>query len=181
MKVVVAGGFGAGKTTLVRSVSEMEPLHTEEVMTAAGEFVDDIEGVRDKTTTTVAMDFGRLTLNDGLVLYLFGAPGQKRFRPMWDDLTFGALGILVLVDTRRLGDSFEIIDMVEESGHSYAVAVNAFPDAPGYPIEVLRDHLDLAQDTPLVTCDARDFSSSVQALIALLTHRLANTPPDVAP
>lgn len=176
VKLLVAGPFGVGKTTLIRTLSETPPLHTEEVMTQSGAIVDDLAGVRNKTTTTVAIDFGRLTLPGDLVLYLFGTPGQKRFRPLWQDIARGALGALVLADTRRLADSFEVMDIVEEAGLRYAVAVNTFPDAPHYDAEKLRDALDLHPDTPLVMCDARDQNQSVDALIALVGHVLAHTP-----
>ncbi len=176
VKLLVAGPFGVGKTTLIRALSETPPLHTEEVMTQSGAFVDDLAGVREKTTTTVAMDFGRLTLPGDLVLYLFGTPGQKRFRPLWHDIACGALGALVLADTRRLADSFEVMDIIEEAGLRYAVAVNTFPDAPQYNVGMLRDALDLHAETPLVLCDARDRGQSVDALIALVGHVLAHTP-----
>ncbi|MGW1838751.1 GTP-binding protein [Streptomyces sp. BBFR2] len=176
VKLLVAGPFGVGKTTLIRALSETRPLHTEEVMTQSGAFVDDLAGVREKTTTTVAIDFGRLTLPGDLVLYLFGTPGQKRFRPLWQDIARGALGALVLADTRRLADSFEVMDIIEEAGLRYAVAVNTFPDAPHYDVEKLRDALDLHPETPLVLCDARDRDQSVDALIALVGHVLAHTP-----
>lgn len=135
VKLLIAGPFGVGKTTLIRALSETPPLHTEEVMTQTGAGVDDLAGVREKTTTTVAIDFGRLTLPGDLALYLFGTPGQKRFRPLWQDIARGALGALVLADTRRLADSFEVMDIVEEAGLRYAVAVNTFPDAPQYDAE----------------------------------------------
>ncbi|WP_310716314.1 GTP-binding protein [Streptomyces lydicus] len=176
VKLLVAGPFGVGKTTLIRALSETPPLHTEEVMTQSGAFVDDLAGVREKTTTTVAIDFGRLTLPGDLVLYLFGTPGQKRFRPLWQDIARGALGALVLADTRRLADSFEVMDIIEEAGLRYAVAVNTFPDAPYYDAEKLREALDLHPETPLVMCDARDRDQSVDALIALVGHVLAHTP-----
>ncbi|MCB5906813.1 GTP-binding protein [Streptomyces pinistramenti] len=176
VKLLVAGPFGVGKTTLIRALSETPPLHTEEVMTQSGAFVDDLAGVREKTTTTVAIDFGRLTLPGDLVLYLFGTPGQKRFRPLWQDIARGALGALVLADTRRLADSFEVMDIIEEAGLRYAVAVNTFPDAPQHTIHSLRDALDLHPDTPLVMCDARDRDQSVDALISLVGHVLAHTP-----
>lgn len=176
VKLLIAGPFGVGKTTLIRALSETPPLHTEEVMTQTGAGVDNLAGVREKTTTTVAIDFGRLTLPGDLVLYLFGTPGQKRFRPLWQDIARGALGALVLADTRRLADSFEVMDIVEEAGLRYAVAVNTFPDAPQYSAEKLREALDLHPETPLVMCDARDREQSVDALIALVGHVLAHTP-----
>ncbi len=176
VKLLIAGPFGVGKTTLIRALSETPPLHTEEVMTQTGAAVDDLAGVREKTTTTVAIDFGRLTLPGDLVLYLFGTPGQKRFRPLWQDIARGALGALVLADTRRLADSFEVMDIVEEAGLRYAVAVNTFPDAPEYSVEKLREALDLHPETPLVMCDARNQEQSVDALIALVGHVLAHTP-----
>ncbi|MGP3978100.1 GTP-binding protein [Streptomyces sp. 8N114] len=172
VKLLVAGPFGVGKTTFIRSLSETQPLHTEEVMTRTGALVDDLAGVRDKTTTTVAIDFGRLTLPGDLVLYMFGTPGQRRFRPLWQDIARGALGALVLADTRRLADSFEVMDMIEEAGLRYAVAVNSFPDSPQHHPDTLRDHLDLEPDTPLVVCDARDRDQSADALIALVGHVL---------
>lgn len=180
VKLLVAGPFGVGKTTFIRSLSETTPLHTEEVMTRTGALVDDLAGVREKSTTTVAIDFGRLTLPDDLVLYMFGTPGQRRFRPLWQDIARGALGALVLTDTRRLGDSFEVMDMIEEAGLRYAVAVNAFPDAPAHPADELRDHLDLHPETPLVTCDARDRDQSADALIALVGHVLDHSPQETA-
>lgn len=176
VKLLVAGPFGVGKTTFIRSLSETAPLHTEEVMTRSGALVDDLAGVREKSATTVAIDFGRRTLPGDLVLYLFGTPGQRRFRPLWQDIARGALGALVLADTRRLEDSFEVMDMVEEAGLRYAVAVNTFPDSPHHSAETLRDHLDLHADTPLVHCDARDHDQSADALIALVGHVLAHTP-----
>ncbi|MCW7947292.1 ATP-binding protein [Streptomyces hygroscopicus] len=178
VKILVAGPFGVGKTTMIDALSETAPLHTEETMTQAGATVDDVAGIRSKHTTTVAIDFGRRTLPGDLVLYLFGTPGQRRFKPLWEDIAHGALGALVLVDTRRLGDSFEVIDMIEERGLRYAVAVNVFPDAPSYAPMVLRDRLDLAEHTPLVTCDARDTTSSIDALIALVSHLIAHSSMD---
>ncbi|MGH3312073.1 MAG: GTP-binding protein [Streptomyces sp.] len=180
VKLLVAGPFGVGKTTFIRSLSETAPLHTEEVMTRSGALVDDLAGVREKSTTTVAIDFGRLTLPGDLVLYLFGTPGQRRFRPLWQDIARGALGALVLADTRRLSDSFEVMDMVEEAGLRYAVAVNTFPDSPSHHPSTLRDHLDLHPETPLVLCDARDRDQSADALIALVGHVLAHTPQETA-
>ncbi|MEU2289083.1 ATP/GTP-binding protein [Streptomyces sp. NPDC013178] len=185
VKILVAGPFGVGKTTLIDSVSEIRPLHTEEDVSEASAEVDDLAGVREKTTTTVAIDFGRISLPGGVVLYLFGTPGQERFRSLWDDIAYGALGALVLVDSRRLDASFDVLGLVEESGLPYAVAFNAFPDAPplsnalarGHPQrhygeEQLRRALDLEAGTPMVTCDARDANSSIDALLALVDHLL---------
>ncbi|MEU1283842.1 ATP/GTP-binding protein [Kitasatospora sp. NPDC005856] len=176
MKLVVAGPFGVGKTTLIRTLSEIATLHTEEAMTETGRPVDDLAGLPGKVTTTVAVDFGRLTLPGNVVLYMFGTPGQRRFFPLWRDIARGAVGALVLADTRRLADSFEIMDMVEEQGLPYAVAVNRFPDAPEHPVEVLRTHLDLHAATPLLLCDARERDSSLDALIALAEHVLDALP-----
>jgi uncharacterized protein len=168
VKLLIVGHFAVGKTTLVGSLSEIRPLRTEEHMTQAGAGVDDLAGVPAKTTTTVAMDFGRLTLSDDLVLYLFGAPGQQRFTPLWHDLARGALGALVLADTRRIEDSFDVMTLLEERGLRYAVAINQFDDAPAFPEEELREALDLLPTTPLITCDARDRDSATRALIALV-------------
>ncbi|WP_393061611.1 ATP/GTP-binding protein [Streptomyces sp. LN549] len=176
MKLVVTGPFGVGKTTLIRTLSEIPTLHTEEAMTQSSTLLDDTAGLPEKTTTTVAIDFGRLTVLDDLVLYMFGTPGQERFLPLWEDIARGALGALVLVDTRRLADSFAVMDMVEEQGLPYAVAVNRFPDAPAHSDEVLRKHLDLAAGTPLVQCDARERRGSIDALIALAEHVLTRLP-----
>ncbi|MFB7328784.1 ATP/GTP-binding protein [Streptomyces sp. NPDC056190] len=171
VKIIVAGPFGVGKTTLIDSVSEIRPLHTEETLSEASARVDDLAGVREKATTTVAIDFGRISLPGGIVLYLFGTPGQERFRPLWDDITHGALGALVLVDSRRINASFDVLGLVEESGLPYAVAFNAFPDSPShYSDEELRAALDLEPATPMVTCDARDADSSIDALLALVQH-----------
>ncbi|MEU8341344.1 Signal recognition particle receptor subunit beta, a GTPase [Actinomadura meyerae] len=172
VKILIVGHFAVGKTTYVGTLSEIRPLRTEERMTQAGATVDDLAGIRDKTTTTVAMDFGRLTLSDDLVLYLFGAPGQQRFTRLWDDLARGALGALILVDTARLQESFAVMDIVEKQGLPYAVAVNHFDGSPVFPEAEVREALDLAPGTPLVTCDARDRRSSTQALISLVDHLL---------
>ncbi|HEY0542936.1 MAG TPA: ATP/GTP-binding protein [Actinoallomurus sp.] len=173
VKILIVGHFAVGKTTLVGALSEIRPLRTEERMTQAGEAVDDLAGVPAKTTTTVAMDFGRLTLSDDLVLYLFGAPGQQRFTHLWHDLARGALGALVLADTRRLEESFGVMTLLEERGLPYAVAINQFDDAPVFPEEELREALDLLPTTPLVTCDARDHASSARALIALVEYLIS--------
>lgn len=170
VKLLVVGPFAIGKTTFVGTLSEIRPLRTEETMTEAGALVDDLAGVDGKSTTTVALDFGRLTLTDELVLYLFGAPGQKRFTQIWKDIAFGALGALVLADTRRLEQSFEVMGLLEELGIPYAVAVNAFEGAPAFPGAEVRDALDLLPETPLVFCDARDATSSTQALITLVEY-----------
>ncbi|MEH0541868.1 ATP/GTP-binding protein [Streptomyces sp. B21-105] len=177
VKILVAGPFGVGKTTLIDSVSEIRPLHTEEPLSEASAQVDELDGVREKTTTTVAIDFGRISLPGGVVLYLFGTPGQERFRSLWDDIAYGALGALVLVDSRRLDASFDVLGLVEESGLPYAVAFNAFPDAPRHHGEErLRRALDLEPTTPLVTCDARDRDSSIDALLALVDHLIGRDP-----
>ncbi|MER5200111.1 GTP-binding protein [Streptomyces sp. NPDC002755] len=175
VKILVAGPFGVGKTTLIDSVSEIRPLHTEEHLSEASADVDDLAGVREKSTTTVAIDFGRISLPGDVVLYLFGTPGQERFRALWDDIAYGALGALVLVDSRRLDASFDVLGLVEESGLPYAVAFNTFPDAPRhYGPERLRQALDLEPGTPMVTCDARDPDSSIDALLALVDHLIGH-------
>lgn len=173
VKIVVAGPFGVGKTTMVSTLSEIRPLCTEETMTQAGAAVDDLTGITGKTTTTVVMDFGRITLTDELALFLFGAPGQVRFQRQWRDLIHGALGALVLADTRRLNESFNAIDRLEEAGLPYAVAVNNFPDSPAHDEERLRTALDLLPQTPLMVCDVRDRTSATNVLIKLVDHVLA--------
>ena len=172
LKILVAGGFGAGKTTMVGAVSEISPLRTEEVLTTAGLDTDDTTGVDAKTTTTVAMDFGRITINPGLVLYLFGTPGQNRFWFLWDELATGALGAVVLADTRRLADSFAAIDYFEQRGTPFVVAVNCFDAQQVYTEQQVREALDIDGHVPILLCDARDRVSVKNVLITLVEHVL---------
>lgn len=174
VKVLVVGHFGVGKTTYIGSISEIEPLKTEETITEASEGYDDLSGVPDKTTTTVAMDFGRRTLSNTLVLYLFGTPGQERFKEMWEALSRGALGALVLVDPSRLDQSFAVLDLVERFGLTYAIGVNRFDDTAAYPLDEVREALNLPEETPVVECDVRDSQSSAKALIALVEHLMTH-------
>ncbi|WP_416976598.1 GTP-binding protein [Streptomyces sp. T028] len=167
-KIVIVGGFGVGKTTMVGSVSEIRPLTTEETMTQAGIGVDDDFGSDTKTATTVAMDFGRIRITDQVVLYLFGTPGQERFWFLWNGLFEGALGAVVLVDTRRLEVSYEVMGRLEEGGVPFVVAVNTFPDGPRYPVEDLRTALDLHPFVPIVECDVRRRASSRDVLMTLM-------------
>ncbi|MEN3613903.1 ATP/GTP-binding protein [Plantactinospora sp. ZYX-F-223] len=187
VKILVVGSFGVGKTTLIGSVSEITPLRTEEIVTQVSEGVDDLAGVGDKRTTTVAMDFGRITLNQSLALYLFGTPGQRRFWDLWEGLAEGAAGVLVLVDTRpgRLEASFEVFDQLEIGTElPFVVAVNHFPDTVPHSADELRTALDLLPGTPILDCDARDRASALAALTSLVQHALdvtATAPDDATP
>ncbi|MGW0903591.1 GTP-binding protein [Streptomyces sp. NPDC002853] len=175
-KIVVAGGFGVGKTTLVTAVSEITPLQTEALMTQASEDTDDLTSTPDKTTTTVAMDFGRITLDDDLVLYLFGTPGQQRFWFMWDDLVRGAIGAVVLADTRRLPDCFPALDYFESCGLPYIVAVNHFDGTEEFEPADVREALTIPQHIPVLIMDARQRISVIESLLSLVGHALAATP-----
>ncbi|QIJ61523.1 ATP/GTP-binding protein [Streptomyces sp. JB150] len=173
LKILVAGGFGVGKTTLVGAVSEIRPLRTEEPLTEVSRPVDDTTGVEGKHTTTVAMDFGRITLREDLVLYLFGTPGQERFWFMWDELSEGALGAVVLADTRRLEDCFAAIDYFERRAIPFLVGVNCFEGEVRYPADEVRRALDLDDHVPLVLCDARDRESVKDVLVGVVQHAMA--------
>lgn len=175
LKIVVAGGFGVGKTTMVATVSEIEPLMTEEVLTDAGRGIDDLTGVAEKTTTTVAMDFGRLTFDEPprpMILFLFGTPGQERFWFAWPDLSEGAVGAVVLADTRRLEDSFAAVSYFEQLKTPFVVAVNEFDNAYRYEPSEVRQALELGPEVPVLTCDVRNRKSAMTVLINLVQHSL---------
>ncbi|MFF9076086.1 ATP/GTP-binding protein [Streptomyces sp. NPDC014872] len=175
LKIVVAGGFGVGKTTMVATVSEIEPLMTEEVLTDAGRDIDDLTGVAEKTTTTVAMDFGRITFDEPprpMILFLFGTPGQERFWFAWPDLSYGAVGAVVLADTRRLEDSFAAVSYFEQLKTPFVVAVNEFDHAYRYTPTEVRQALELDPEVPVLTCDVRNRTSAMTVLIRLVEHSL---------
>lgn len=181
VKIIIAGGFGTGKTTMVSSVSEIPPLSTEETMTTASAEVDDTTGIENKVTTTVALDFGRITISPQTVLYLFGTPGQNRFWFMWDELARGAIGAIVLIDTRRLDSSFPAIDFFERRQIPFMVAVNRFPGAYAYDDDTLRERLAISGEVPITSLDAREREQSKLALIRLVRHALTKVPEPSVP
>jgi signal recognition particle receptor subunit beta len=179
LKVLIAGGFGVGKTTLVSSCSEILPLRTEEYVTSASIGTDDLTGVEEKRTTTVVMDFGRIRINDDVALYLFGTPGQDRFWFLWDELAIGALGAVVMADTRRLADCFPSVDYFERRGTPFVVAVNCFYGEQRHSVDKVRDALDLDAGVPVVLCDARERESSKLVLLTLLEHVRSRVPASI--
>jgi uncharacterized protein len=179
IKLLIAGGFGAGKTTMVGAVSEIRPLRTEETLTDRSVGIDDLSGVEEKTTTTVAMDFGRISIGDEFMLYLFGTPGQERFWFVWDELARGALGAVVLADTRRLADCFPSVDYFERRGTPFVVAVNCFEGAPRFELDEVKLALNLGPSVPVMLCDARKRESGKEVLIALVKHAYSKRPASV--